>query len=105
MRRLGQQDKVSCLHGHLLTPLAPLELRGQLSGIVSNPPYIPKVRVNRRHSGLVAPEDKRMGVVFMSSKPQRQLDDRVCWSSYVLNIVSALSPGTPGDAAGRSGPP
>lgn len=43
VRRLDQQQRVTCLHGNLLAPLAPLGLKGQLSGIVSNPPYIPKV--------------------------------------------------------------
>lgn len=45
VHRLGMQQRVTCLHGHLLTPLAGLGLQGQLAGIVSNPPYIPKVRM------------------------------------------------------------
>jgi release factor glutamine methyltransferase len=65
-RRHGVEDRIHCVHGDLLEPLG--ELKGRLTAVVSNPPYVPTDDLDglpveiRKHEPLVALDGGKDGL-------------------------------------------
>jgi release factor glutamine methyltransferase len=45
LNALNNSQKIDCHHGNWFEPLAKLNLKNKLTGLVSNPPYIPSIQV------------------------------------------------------------
>lgn len=57
-QRLGLGDRVEVLQGDVLAPLCGLELEGRVDAVVSNPPYIASVRLEKDRAYLLASEPR-----------------------------------------------